>query len=92
MPNMKNGCDVVSAGLALHHEKSHLARPIWERVGVVVDGRTGVVKANPMRYLRLHAGATAFIERKTAKCLHLQILLGHYIHMFTLHRPLISCS
>jgi len=88
----KIGREVISAGLALHPEESHLARPIWERVGVVVDGCTGVVKAKPMRYLRLHDGTTAFIERKTAACLHLQTILGHHIHMFTLGRPLLSIS
>ena len=83
-------CAVRTSGLALHPEKSHHALPVWERVGVLVDGDEGIVQPKPARLLRLRAATTAFLERKTVRTLHLQVLLGYYIHMFTLRRPLLS--
>ena len=32
------------SGLKLHEGKSHLAQDLWERVGVVVDGSSGLIR------------------------------------------------
>ena len=80
--------DWARQGFTLHEGKGHGPLEEFEKIGVVINGRTGQVRPKVSRRWRLHAAALEFLRRPTCNSRELEIVIGHFTSLFLLRRPL----